>query len=105
MAKVKLGPDGRGRGTGFLIAPCTLLTNGHVVWNGKNDDWRVVASVHPASYYDESSGDVVDPYGSRVPSGQATNTSWTATLDPDYDYGAIFISSSFESLGLNTYMP
>ncbi|HEU4726374.1 MAG TPA: trypsin-like peptidase domain-containing protein [Kofleriaceae bacterium] len=105
VAKVKLGPDGNGRGTGFLVAPCTLLTNGHVVWNGTTNDWRVIASVHPASYYDESIGASVDPYGSRVPSGQATNTSWTASLDPDYDYGAIFISSSFESLGLDTYMP
>jgi V8-like Glu-specific endopeptidase len=105
VAKVKLGPDGHGRGTGFLVAPCTLLTNGHVVWNGDTDDWRVVASVHPASYYDESTSAIVDPYESRVPSGKATNTSWTATLDADYDYGAIFISSSFESLGLDTYMP
>ncbi|HEY0989139.1 MAG TPA: trypsin-like peptidase domain-containing protein [Kofleriaceae bacterium] len=105
VAKVKLGPDGNGRGTAFLVAPCTLLTNGHVVWNGTTDDWRVIASVHPASYYDESAGAARDPYLSRVPSGQATNTSWTATLDPDYDYGAIFIASSFESLGLDTYMP
>jgi V8-like Glu-specific endopeptidase len=105
VAKVKLGPEGGGRGTAFLVAPCTLLTNGHVVWNGTTNDWRVIASIHPASYYDESIGAAVDPYGSRVPSGQATNTSWTATLDPDYDYGAIFISSSFESLGLDTYMP
>lgn len=105
VAKVKLGPEGGGRGTAFLVAPCTLLTNGHVVWNGTTDDWRVVASIHPASYYDEGIGAVVDPYGSRVPSGQATNTSWTATLDPDYDYGAIFIASSFESLGVDTYMP
>jgi V8-like Glu-specific endopeptidase len=105
VAKVKLGPEGGGRGTAFLVAPCTLLTNGHVVWNGTTDDWRVIASIHPASYYDESMSASVDPYGSRVPSGQATNTSWTATLDPDYDYGAIFISSSFESLGLDTYMP
>jgi V8-like Glu-specific endopeptidase len=105
VAKVKLGPEGGGRGTAFLVAPCTLLTNGHVVWNGTTDDWRVVASVHPASYYDEDIGASVDPYGSRSPSGQATNTSWTATLDPDYDYGAIFVSSSFESLGVDTYMP
>jgi V8-like Glu-specific endopeptidase len=105
VAKTKLGPDGNGRGTSFLVAPCTLLTNGHVVWNGETDDWRVIASVHPASYYDEGIGGVVDPYGSKPPSGKATNTSWTSTLDSDFDYGAIFIASSFESLGLDTYMP
>ncbi|MFP2907110.1 trypsin-like serine peptidase [Pyxidicoccus sp. 3LFB2] len=105
VVKVKLGPLGGGRGSGGLIAGCTILTNGHVVWNGQTGTWREVASVHPGSYYSEVQGSSVDPYGSKVDSGRATNTKWIATLDSKYDYGAIFVASSFASMGINTYIP
>ncbi|MCP3137819.1 trypsin-like serine peptidase [Pyxidicoccus xibeiensis] len=105
IVKVKIGPVGGGRGSGGLIAGCTVLTNGHVVWNGQTGTWREIASVHPGSYYSEVQGASVDPFGSRSDSGLATNTRWVATLDSKYDYGAIFVSSSFGSMGINTYIP
>lgn len=105
VVKVRIGPEGGGRGSGGLIAGCTILTNGHVVWNGQTGTWREIYSVHPGSYYSESLGRSVDPYGSKVDSGLATNTRWIDTLDSKYDYGAIFVSRSFAEMGINTYMP
>ncbi len=105
VVKVKIGPEGGGRGSGGLIAGCTILTNGHVVWNGQTDTWREIYSVHPGSYYSESLGRSVDPYGSKVDSGLATNTRWTDTLDSKYDYGAIFVTRPFSEMGITTYMP
>jgi V8-like Glu-specific endopeptidase len=103
FVKVQIGTSGRG--SGVLVAPCTILTNGHVVYNRSISDWETIASVHPGSYYDQSSGHAVDPFGSRTNLGLATNTGWADTGQQKYDYAAIFVDSSFESLGLDTYIP
>ena len=102
IAKVDLGPAGGGRGSAALVGPCTLLTNAHVVYNRKKDQFRAVSLVHPGSYYDEGRNQSVDPYGSKADSKRATNTKWVDTGDDDYDYGAIFVSSPFP--GITTFM-
>jgi V8-like Glu-specific endopeptidase len=98
IAKVDLGPAGGGRGSAVLVGPCTLLTNAHVVYNRKKDQFRAVSLVHPGSYYDEGRNQSVDPYGSKADSKRATNTKWVDTGDDDYDYGAIFVSSPFPEI-------
>ena len=105
VAKVDLGTSNQFRGSAVLVAPCTLLTNGHVVYNRNEGRFSFVNRVHPASYYDESLSppQSVDPYGSDVPITLATNTRYVDTGEQQYDYGAIFISSGFA--GITTYMP
>ncbi len=98
IAKVDIGPDGGGRGSGVLVAPCTFLTNGHVVYNRKKDEFRSIQRVHPGSYYDEDRDKAVDPYGSKQAVLLATNTSWENTGESQYDYGAIFIESPFSNI-------
>ncbi len=105
ICKVKLGAKGKGRGSGVLVAPCTILTNGHVVYKRKSDDWREIYSIHPGSYYDEDIWESVDPFGSKPDHDLATNTSYVSTGWTRYDYGAIFLASSFEDMGLDTYIP
>ena len=105
ICKVKIGPAGGGRGSGVLVAPCTILTNGHVVYNRSLDHFRAVESVHPGSYYDEGLAKSVDPYGNKPDYIRATNTKYVDTGNAKYDYGAIITSTSFEDMGLNTYMP
>ena len=105
VAKVDLGTSNQFRGSAAQVAPCTLLTNGHVVYNRKEDRFSFVNRVHPASYYDESLSppQSVDPYGSAVPVTLATNTRYVDTGEQQYDYGAIFIASGFA--GITTFMP
>lgn len=103
--KVKIGPEGNGRGSAVLAADCTLLTAGHVVYSANNGTWRTLPAVQPGHYYDEGLNSGVDPFGSRVPSGLATNTKWTGGQGSDYDYGAIFIPTSFRSSGITTHIP
>jgi len=98
IAKVDIGPDGGGRGSAVLVAPCTLLTNGHVVYNREKEKFRAIQRVHPGSYYDEDRGKAVDPYGSKEAVLLATNTSWENTGESQYDYGAIFIESPFSHI-------
>lgn len=103
--KVKIGPDAGGRGSAIVISDCSLLTAGHVVYSAENGAWRTIPEVQPGHYYDNATNQGVDPYGSRVPTGLGTNTSWTANLGSDYDYGAIFIGTSFRANGITTHIP
>ncbi|MFN3200205.1 MAG: trypsin-like serine peptidase [Bradymonadia bacterium] len=105
IAKVKIGPSGGGRGTAFLVAPCTLLTNGHVAWNRPDNDCRTLPGVYPGSYYSETLGRTVDPFGEGTVYSCATNTKYHDTGKWKYDYAAIFLWDDFEDAGLNTYMP
>ena len=78
--KVRIGPQGGGRGSGALVSKCCVLTNGHVVWNGQTNNWRTIQSVHPGSYFDEVLGQSVDPFGNATPSDLRTNSLWVSTL-------------------------
>lgn len=98
IAKVDIGVGGNARGTATLVAPCALLTNGHVVYDRKKQKFRAIKDVHPGSYWDDDKGKAVDPYGSRAAVLKATNTSWENTGDAQYDYGVIFIDEPFEHI-------
>jgi V8-like Glu-specific endopeptidase len=101
--KVKINTNGRG--SAVVASGCTLLTNGHVVYNFDNQVWNTITSVHPGSYYDEGASSSVDPFGDRVPYKKATNTKWVNTGSKKYDYGAMFVSPSFYDDGITTYIP
>ena len=76
-----------------------------MVYNRSLDHFRAVESVHPGSYYDEGLDKSVDPYGSKADYIRFTNTKYVDTGNAKYDYGAIITSSSFQNMGLSTYMP
>jgi V8-like Glu-specific endopeptidase len=94
-----------GRGSGILVAPCTILTNGHVVYDVSGGKFRDIDRARPGSYYDNGAGSTVDPFGHRVPVMLATNTKYAGGKGAAYDYGAIFVGSSFEAAGITTYVP
>ncbi|MBI4616872.1 MAG: hypothetical protein HY720_24880 [Planctomycetes bacterium] len=97
---VKIGEYGRGRGSAVLVGPYVALTAGHVVYSAAKEEWHTIYSIAPGQYATES--DVVQPYGTKTPCRLATNTGHQETGDTKYDYGALFISSSFS---ITTYMP
>ena len=102
---LKASGTGHAGGSGVLIAPCTVLTNGHVVYDVSDAKFRTIDGVHPGRYYDNATGETLDPFGARVPVGLATNTKYAAGKGSKYDYGAIFLASSFAAAGITTYIP
>ncbi|MBI2566782.1 MAG: trypsin-like peptidase domain-containing protein [Candidatus Schekmanbacteria bacterium] len=103
VVKVRIGSDGNGRGSGVLVADCTILTNGHVAYNRSDDDYRTIHSVIPGDYYDEDTSSTALPYGSQTPVDAATNSNYVDTGEEKYDYAALFVGSPFS--GISTYMP
>ncbi len=105
FVKVRIGAEGNGRGSGVLVSPCTILTNGHVVYDRSDGDFRKIYSVAPGSYYDETILKSVDPFGNKADYTLGTNTGWAETGKDKYDYGVIWVGSSFESAGIDAYIP
>lgn len=92
-------------GSGMLIAPCTVLTNGHVVYDVSSASFRTIVGVHPGRYFDNATGHTIDPFGGRAPVGLGTNTKYAAGKGAKYDYGAIFLGTSFNAEGVTTFIP
>jgi V8-like Glu-specific endopeptidase len=103
--KVDIGPTGGGRGSAMLISDCTMLTVGHAVFAPATGTWLNIEEVHPGHYYNNSTNTGIDPFGSKSPLTTATNNKWVDGKGSDYDYGAIFLSSSFRSTGITTFIP
>lgn len=103
--KVDIGPTGGGRGSAMLISDCTMLTVGHAVFAPDTGTWLNIAAVHPGHYYNNATNTGIDPFGSKTPLTTATNTKWVDGKGSDYDYGAIFLASSFRSAGITTFIP
>lgn len=83
-------------GTGWFIGPHTLATAGHVVYIKNSgvpgrDGWVRSVQVMPGR------NGAALPYGSVTTSNLRTVTGWTGSGDPDYDYGAIILSSDLGS--------
>ncbi|MBZ0116525.1 MAG: trypsin-like peptidase domain-containing protein, partial [Sandaracinaceae bacterium] len=88
-----------GIGTGFLIAPRTIVTAGHCVYSAGRGGWARSVEVVPGRD------------GALSPHGKATGTvlrsvaGWIDRGDSDFDYGAIILSDGdgFPALGAFGY--
>ncbi|MBC8554129.1 MAG: trypsin-like serine protease, partial [Candidatus Brocadiales bacterium] len=89
------------RATAFLVSPYTALTNAHVVYDYDFGSWCSDVKIYPGQY--ETDSNVVRPYGGRNYSFLNTNTSYVASGEVQYDYGAIKFSTPFN--GISTFMP
>ena len=77
-------------GTGWFIGPHTLATAGHVVYIKNSgvagrDGWVKNIKVMPGR------NGATLPYGSVTSLSFRSNTGWTNSGDPNYDYGAVII--------------
>ncbi|MCO5125592.1 MAG: hypothetical protein M9915_17875 [Rhizobacter sp.] len=77
----------RWNGTGFLIGPKCIITNGHVVFPDRK--WAREIQVIPALNGNSA------PFGSQVSRNLWTVNGWAdGSGNPDYDYGAIILPDS-----------
>ncbi len=99
------------RGTGFIVSPYMVLTNGHMVYDMDEGGYATQIDFSPGQRQMFEGGAVTRPYGTLSASSWQTNTSYIDALknDPgvqfDYDYAAVFFNTSFSSVGIDTYMP
>lgn len=93
------------RGSGHLVAPYTVLTAAHCVYDlGSGYKSPASIQVHPAQYF--SGGSTVRPWGSRTAVRVRTNSLYASSSSSTaylYDYGAAFLDSAFG--GLTVFMP
>ena len=105
-------PDSkRYRCTGFLVAPKTLITAGHCVYDNQvgQTGWMTGFQFSPGQYVD-STGRVMTPYGTIAGAMAKTNSNWIAAVattnkDPNVgaDYGAVILANSVPTI--TTFMP
>lgn len=99
------------RGTGFIVSPYMVLTNGHMIYNKDDGGYAKKIDFSPAQRQMFEGGEVIRPYGTRSASSWQTNEKYIDALTNDpsaqfnYDYAAVFFDTSFSSVGINTYMP
>lgn len=91
------------RGTGFLVGPRTVLTNGHMVFGASDGGFAREITVTPGQRQDYAGGPVTRPYGSQTSRDLRTNTQYASTESSEYDYAAVILSEPFA--GISTYMP
>ena len=103
-------PNARLRASGFLIAPHTILTNAHVVYNENYGGYLNSMIFTPGQYQASSSATVQRPYGSREAFKVEANPGYLEIWEQSYgwemaeqDYAAAFILDPFD--GIDTYMP
>jgi V8-like Glu-specific endopeptidase len=103
--------DNRFRGTGFIVSPYMVLTNGHMIYSKDEGGYAKKIDFSPAQGQRFEGGEVIRPYGTRSASSWQTNEKYIDALTNDpsaqfnYDYAAVFFDTSFSSVGINTYMP
>ena len=76
-------------GTGWLVAPRTVITAGHCVFMHDHGGWAKSIEVIPGL------NDGSRPYGSGVSSNLRSVAGWTSSKNRDYDYGAIILPASY----------
>ncbi len=100
------------RGTGFLVGPHTILTNGHVVYSENHGGYAKKIEFAPGQYQDSERARVERPYGYREAYGFEANPDYIRVIQKPRstlgeegaeDYAAVFIEQPFE--GINTFMP
>ncbi len=98
-------------GTGFLVGPHTVLTNGHVVYDKENwGGFRERVEFAPGQYQSSAGAAVQRPFGARTTPWLETNTgyvnNWTSTYSEamaQFDYATVLLVEPFDELG--TYLP
>ncbi len=92
------------RGSGVLIAPYTVLTCGHNIWDQDLQVWSDDIKVTPAQHQASAGAMVIEPYGTVANTASACNTVYTEQNGGfEYDYGAVKMGRSFA--GISTFMP
>lgn len=92
------------RGSGVLIAPYTVLTCGHNIWDQDLRAWSYDIKVTPAQHQASEEAQVVEPYGTVVNTRGATNNVYKEQSGGfEYDYGAVKMGRSFPAI--STFMP
>lgn len=76
---------GRGRCTGWLAGPDTVITAGHCVHQGSGGAWFNVSDYTIYPGHDGATA----PYGKCTAKRLYTTEGWSLGGKPDYDYGAI----------------
>ncbi len=103
--------DNRFRGTGFIVSPYMVLTNGHMIYSKDEGGYAKKVDFSPAQRQRFEGGEVIRPYGTHPASSWQTNERYIDALTNDssaqfnYDYAAVFFDTPFSSVGINTYMP
>lgn len=72
-------------GTGWLIAPRTVITAGHCVFMHNEGGWARSIEVVPGL------NDAARPYGSASSGALRSVTGWTQSRNREFDYGAIIL--------------
>ena len=83
-------------GTGWFIGPHTLITAGHVVYIKNSGVPGRDGFVRSIQVMPGRNGSTL-PYGSVTTSNLRTVNGWANSGDPDYDYGAIILSTDLGS--------
>ncbi len=72
-------------GTGWLIAPRTVITAGHCVFMHNEGGWARSVEVVPGL------NDTARPFGSAFSGALRSVTGWTQSRNREFDYGAIIL--------------
>jgi len=91
------------RGTGTVVGPYMVLTNGHVVYNADRGGFVAKLSVSPGQWQTSQGADVHRPYGTKDSARVETNQLYTQTRQFENDYAAALMPEPFD--GINTYVP
>ncbi|MCC6877941.1 MAG: serine protease [Sandaracinaceae bacterium] len=88
-----------GTGTGFLIAPRTVVTAGHCVHSAARGGWARSIEVVPGR------DGALSPYGKATGTVLRSVAGWIDRADSAFDYGAIILSNvnGFPALGAFGY--
>jgi V8-like Glu-specific endopeptidase len=98
------------RGTGAIVAPYMVLTGAHMVYSLNDGGYVNELNFSPGQKQTSAGGAVTRPYGQFTATSWVTNQNYIDALKTTvdefkYDYGAVFFSTPFTGVGLNTYMP
>jgi glutamyl endopeptidase len=75
-------------GTGWLVAPRTVITAGHCVFMHNEGGWARSVEVVPGL------NDASRPFGSAFSGALRSVTGWTQSRNREYDYGAIILPAN-----------
>jgi glutamyl endopeptidase len=81
-------PYGSGTCTGWFVAPDTVMTSGHCVYNSSAGGWASGITVVPGR---NGTGSSSEPFGRQASNEFWTVTNWINSGLPDYDYAAVIL--------------
>jgi V8-like Glu-specific endopeptidase len=93
------------RCTAFVVAPHTILTNGHCTYNASRGGYATSISFAPGQQQSVAGGTVTRPFGLHSSVQWQTNSGYIANPISDVDYAASHYNQSFANAGITTYMP